>query len=300
MAGYVFNYYRMGANYLLNYPAGGRHLLGWRGLGMPKIDIPGMRAPYTDGLIPLNAATPTWPPSLVAPQVVPVPYVPPREVEIAIGMSAASASAFQTEYAAFIAAMSPYGQLNDYQPSFLKITLPDGSTYRVLTCFCTEVSAPEMDGPAYGVITSTFYAPDPYFTLQWGTAGTPYDTTWATGTNPKTITNPGDAPVWPVIQVFGAAGETIVGLHLTNTTTGAIWSTSQTIAIGATKYIRVFMDRAQMDYYNDATHTDIISTLDTDAEFWLLQKGDNVLQWSSTSGTPSSITVTHIWRYLGI
>jgi len=157
-----------------------------------------------------------------------------------------------------------------------------------------------MDGPCYGIVTATFLAYNPYFYIEWGSGDANLYTDWNTGTNPKTITNIGDAPLWPVILVRGAAGSTIVGLHITNNTTGAIWSTSQTIAIGTANYVVAYMDRAQMSYYNGATKADIISTLDTDAEFWALQKGDNSLQWSTTSGTPSAITVYHPWLYLGI
>lgn len=297
MAGYVFVYWRNNSSYQLNDPSNGRYLLGMRGFGAPNIHYPTMRAPYTDGEVLLGTPA-AWPPNYTYFQPVPQPYTSMREMEIAIGLSAASASAFQTAYAELLAALSPHRQLSSTYPSYLKITLPDTATYRAIGCFCSSVSDPEMDGPAYGRVVITFFAWQPYFVLP---TGADTYTAWATGTNPKTITNSGDAPMWsPQIIVYGAAATTIVNPHITNNTTGKIWSTSQTIAVGTTKYVVAYMDRAQMGYYDGATTTDIISKLDTDAEFWPLQAGDNSLQWSSTSGTPSAIRVYHSWLYLGI
>lgn len=238
-----------------------------------------------------------WPPPFAVDFPTALPYTGPREMELAFHLQAASASALQTAYAALVRAMTPYAPPFQGDTSRLTVTLPDSST-RQIECYCTGVSDMELKGPTNAEVIISFMAPHPFFHQEWGAAGA--STAWATGTNPKTISNTGDVPFWPVIKVMGAAGSTIVGLHLTNTTTGKVWSTSQTIAIGATKYITVYMDRAQADYYDDATNTDIISTMDTDAQFWPMRLGDNALQWSSTSGTPSAITVYHMWYYLGI
>jgi len=150
-------------------------------------------------------------------------------------------------------------------------------------------------------VTITFVAPYPFFRAAADIDASHTD--WATGTNPKTIENIGHAPLWPNIRITGSAASTIVGLHITNNTTGKIFSVSQTIALGTDYGITVYMAKGQIAYWKTgagAFNTDIITKMDTDAEFWALILGDNELQWSSTSGTPSAITVYHPWLYLGI
>lgn len=277
-------------------------LQGMRGFGFYGASVPGFRAPYTNGEIPVGEQW-AYTTSDVAQHPTAIPYLGPREMELSIIIKAATVIALDTAYVAMMAGLTPFYPVteNDKDSFRLRILRPYTGAppeYRDINCWCTGVSDMDMRGRTNAVVNISFYAPDPFFYPEWGSAT--YETAWATATNPKTVTNAGHAAVWPVIKVYGAAGTTIVGLHLTNNTTGKIWSTSQTIAIGATKYIRVLMDRAQMYYYDDATSTDIISTMDTDAEFWSMPVGDNSLQWSSTSGTPSSIVVTHPVPFLGV
>jgi len=298
---YGFTYYHTGATpYSITSTT--QTLQGMRGFGIPSVAVPTFRAPYTNGVTPVGTpmaytATDMYQHPLTA------PYLGPREMELSILIKADTIIALDTAYVAMLAGLTPFYPYtsNDILSYRLRVLRPyTGSPpeYRESSCWCTGVSDIELKGRTNGLVTIGFYAPDPFFYPEFGAAS--FLTSWATATNPKTVTNAGHAPVWPIIKVSGAAGATIVGLHLTNNTTGKIWSTTQTIAIGATKYIRVLMDRAQMYYYDGATSTDIISTMDTDAEFWPMQVGDNALQWSSTSGTPSAITVTHPAPFLGV
>jgi hypothetical protein len=298
---YDFTYYHTGATpYSITSTT--QTLIAMRGFGMPPIEIPGTRAPYANGIIPAGNPMP-YSADDVYQHPHAMPYLGPREMELAIRINAATIIALDTAYVAMVAGLTPYYPITDSDSSSyrLRVLRPyTGSPpeYRLINCWCTGVSDLEMKGRTNAIVNISFFAPDPFFYPSFGDAA--YETGWATGTNPKTVTNAGHADVWPVIKVMGAAGETIVGLHITNNTTGKIWSTSQTIAVGITKYVRVLMDRAQMYYYDGSTSTDIISKMDSDAEFWPLQVGANALQWSSTSGTPSSIEVIHPSPYLAV
>lgn len=282
------------SNYTINNQST-QFLMAMRGFGMPKVEIPVARSPYTDGAALVGTPFTAWPPpwSIDLPAI--TPYTTPREMEIAILIKAATVSALDTAYVTLLQGLTPYAPAAQGDTSSLTITLPDGSTTRQIECFCTGVSDMEMKGRTNAIVTMSFYAANPFFHQAWG-----WWTAWATATNPKTVTNVGHVTYWPVIKIFGDAASNITGLHITNVTTGKIWSTSQTLATGATNYITAYMDRAKMNYYNGATHADIIATLDTDAEFWPLLLGANSLQWSTTLGTPSSITVDHVWYFLGI
>lgn len=276
-------------------------LMGMRGFGFRNAEIPSSRAPFTSGVIPVGepmgysvADGPNHP--LV------VPYLAPREMEITILIKAATVIALDTAYIAMLAGLTPFypyanHDLYSYTLNVIRPYTGALPEYRDINCWCTGVSDMELRGRTNALVDISFYAPSPFFFAEWGTAA--YITDWATGTNPKTVTNVGHAPVWPIIKILGDAAADVVGLHITNNTTGKIWSTSQTIATGAAKYIRVAMDRAMM-YYNDGSDHDIISKMDTDAEFWNMPIGDNALQWSTTSGTPSSIVVTHPALFLGV
>jgi len=272
-------------------------LLSMRGFGAGAISIPTARGPYTDGQTVLGTSFAAWPPPLAVDFPAAMPYTAPRQMEIALLLKAATITALQTAYAGLLRGLTPYAPVFQGDTSYLSVLLPDGATTRVIECYCTGVSDMELKGRTNALVIISFLAPMPFFHQAWGDAAA--STAWSTGTNPVTINNPGDVPFWPVFKVMGRAAGTVAGLHLTNTTTGKIWSTSQTIATGATKYITAYMDRAKMSYYNDATHADIIATLDTDAEFWPLRLGNNVVSFTST-GTPSAITVYHMWYYLGI
>jgi len=298
---YGFVYYHWGASpYSITSTT--QILLGMRGFGFQQVAIPGFRAPYSNGMIIAGQEMP-YTANVVPQHNIPVPYLAPREMEISILIKAASIIALDTAYVAMLAGLSPFYPVtnNDLVSYRLRILRPYTGAlpeYREINCWCTGVSDMELRGRTNAVVNISFYAPDPFFYPEWNTAT--YQTAWATGTNPKTVTNAGHAVVWPDIFVYGSASTTVVGLHLTNNTTSKVWSTSQTIAIGATKYIRVRMDQAKMYYYDGSTSTDIIGTMDTDAEFWSMPVGDNALQWSSTSGTPSSIVVVHPVPFLGV
>jgi hypothetical protein len=291
---YGFTYYHKGAAHY-DITSTTQTLIAMRGFGMPPVEIPGTRAPYSNGIIPAGNPMPyTTSDVFQHPHV--MPYTGPREMELAIRINAATIIALDTAYVAMVAGLTPYYPITDNDVSSFRLLILRPYTgglpeYREINCWCTGISDLEMKGRTNAIVNISFYAPDPFFYPVFGETG--YGTTWATATNPKTVSNSGHAPVWPIIKVSGSASTTIVGLHLTNNTTGKIWSTSQTIAVGATKYIRVLMDRAQMYYYDGSTSTDIIGKMDSDAEFWSMQVGDNALQWSSTSGTPSEIVVSH-------
>ena len=275
--------------------AGTSYVLDWHGFGYQGIEIPMQRGPYMNGAMVIGTPFTAWPPPFAAADwPVAMPYLKPRTMEIALHLMAASHSALQSAYETLCHGLTPYAPVAQGVTSYLEITLPDASV-RDIECYCTGVSDLDWKGPANAEVVLTFLAPSPFFHQQWD-AG--YEE-WNTGTNPKTFTNSGDAPLWPVIRVFGRAGGTVAGLHLYNNTTNKTWSTSQTIATGAANYIAVYMDRAQMDYYNGAANADIITKLDTDAEFWPFIVGSNEIEFAST-GTPSLIAVYHMWYYLGI
>ena len=292
MAGYVLTYYTAAAvSYVLNDNTN-RFLLGMRGFGYPKAELPMQRAPYTNGAMLLGTIA-TIPYLDMQPR--PVPYVGPREMEVAIGIKAASLNAWQTAYRALVLALSPNRAIVASYPHKLSILLPDASTVRDISCFCTAISDPEMDGPLYGQVIVTFLAPEPFFHVPW------VGSSWATATNPKTFTNSGDVPFWPTIAIYGDAAAPVVGIHITNNTTGKVWSSNHNIATGVTNSTDVYMGQAAIGRYEvDVWKEDLISTMDTDAEFWPLELGDNALQWSSTSGTPSVITVWNAWQFLAI
>lgn len=275
-----------------------RILMGMRGFGAGAVSIPMTRGPYTDGAVVVGSPFTTWPPPLAVDWPTAMPYTAPRQMEIALRLNYTSISALQAGYAALLRGVTPYAPVFQGDTSYLSIVLPDGTTTRIIECYCTGVSDMEIKGRTNAMVTLSFLAPSPFFHQAWGAAGA--STSWSTGTNPVTINNPGDAPFWPVIKIMGSAAGVVDNIHITNNTTGKIWSTSQDMSTGADRYITAYMDRAQMDYYNGATNTSIIGKLDTDAEFWPLIIGDNALQWSTTAGTPSAITVYHMWYYLGI
>ena len=77
-------------------------------------------------------------------------------------------------------------------------------------------------------------------------------------------------------------------------------SASQVIAIGADIWVNMLT--GQVFYSTDdwTTQTDIITTMDTDAEFWRMELGDNEIEWTSTSGTPAALLMYHAWNYLAI
>lgn len=283
-------------NYSINSSTD-RYIIAMHGFGPQGIEIPVQRAPYSHGAQVVGTPFPAWPPVLAADFPAAVPYFPPRTMELIVRLNCATTAALQVAYEALVRAVTPFAPVFQGDTSYLYITTPDGLRTRIIECYCTGVSDMEIKGKYHNAfVTLTFFAPIPFFHLPWGDAAS--STAWSTGTNPVTINNPGDAPLWPIFKVFGRAGGTVAGLHLTNNTTGKIWSTSQTIATGATNYIVAYMDRAKMDYYN-GSNADIINTLDTDAEFWPLQIGDNAVQFAST-GTPSAITVYHLWCYNGL
>lgn len=307
VTGYQFTYYNSNwGSYCIapSAPAGTQFLLGMRGFGLPNVEIPMQRAPYTDGATVIGPSF-AWPPTATTELFKPIPYTEPRTMELAVGIEAASAREFQAAYEDMLAGLTPYAPMTTGYPSYLYILLPYASGFdgivREIDCYCTGVSSPEMDGPCYGVVTISFLAPYPFFRAADDIDASHTD--WAPGTNPKTIENVGHAPLWPHIAVVGSAASTIVGLHITNTTTGEVFSINQTIALGTDYSVHIYMEKGQIEYRKTgggAFNTDIITKMDTDAVFWALILGNNVLQWSSTSGTPSAITVYHPWRYLGI
>lgn len=269
-----------------------------RGFGFDGIQIPTQRAPYTDGAALLGTpfTTPGEVLSIDWPKI--TPYFGPRVIEIVLRLTYSSLTNLITGYNSLATYLTPYAPPFKGDTSYLQIAAGwFVSTGRQIECFCTGLSNLDMRGTKDAIVTARFFCPSPFFRQLWADSSS--STTWNTGTNPLSITNTGAAPLWPVIKVFGRAGGTVAGLHLTNNTTGKIWSTSQTIATGAANYITAYMDRAKMEYFDGATTTDIITTLDTDAEFWNMQIGANSLQFSST-GTPSSIVVYHPWYYLTI
>lgn len=302
MASYTFHYYCGAADVAI--VNGTTQLLddnGLRGFGVPRMELAMQRAPYMDGanLLGEYQTAPTalltvqkrWPLAQV--------YMGPREMSIAIICKEAALTTLQTTLKAIIDETTPHLRLAFGVGPYLLITPPAGTPTYYIECWLAEMSDPVyLNYRGAARIILTFVAPTPYFHQEFGVAGNYTDM----DANPDSITNSGQAPLWPDIWVSGSASTTIVGLHLTNVTTGKIWSTTQTIAVGITKKIRVNMLTGEASYTTDGgtSYSDIISKMDTDAEFWSMPVGANSIQWSSTSGTPSTVRIYHAWNYLRI
>lgn len=274
---------------------------GMHGFGMKRVEIPMVRVPGMDGARVIGTV-PTLDPATTIQQAVPVatPYMAPREMSIVIEIEDENLAQWVETYRTMVHNTSPYEVPPATAPGKLLITTPTdgeyGGTVFEIECWCVEWSDGELKGLGGGTIVATFLAPNPFFHLAYGIAN---GTVWSG--NPEVIVNPGDAPIWPDFIVANGGGVPVVGLHLTNNTTGKIWSTSQTIAVGAGNEIRVNMLTGEAFYTTDAwtTQTSILSQMDTDAEFWPMLAGSNSLQWSTTSGTPG-VTVWHAWNYLAV
>lgn len=275
---------------------------GMRGFGMRRVQIPAVRVPGMDGARVIGTV-PTVGYMTSMQQMVPqpIPYSAPREMSLAIEIEDDDLAEWVETNRTMVHNCTPYEVAQATMPGRLLITTPDngeyGGTVYEIECWCVEWSDGELRGLGGGTVVATFWAPNPFFHLAYGEENS---TLW--GGNPQTITNPGDAPIWPSIEIQGSASTTVVGLHLTNNTTGKIWSTSQTMAVGATKFIRVNMLTGEAWYTTDnwATWASLLSKIDTDAEFWEMPVGANELEWSSTSGTPTGLLTLHAWNYLAV
>lgn len=209
-----------------------------------------------------------------------------------------STAEFIEEHAAFVRACNPR------QVSILRVTRPDGSSWRELECrYESGLDAGYERDPAYMMQAAymvEWVAPDPFWRGEPVSAYFPYVTTptlfpgppWVLAPNRTlsnaTITNPGDEDSYPTWRVDGPFTSFTVGIgaavvSLTRTMTAGQW-----ISVDMTPGVLTIKDQAGVDRWDDVTAV----------EFAPIPPGTSNLVTSVVgSAAGSGVTLTFTPRY---
>jgi hypothetical protein len=173
--------------------------------------------------------------------------------------------------------------------TWLKFTTQGGLALQTQVQLNAEIQAPLRGGEVtIGDFRIELIAEDPIFYSQTQTTT---DITFASGSG--TVTNSGNAPVFPTVRVHG----NIQDPSILNSVLGRTVSLSG-ITISAGHYYDINMIEETI---KDETGNNKYNYIDSDDFFWL-SKGDNTITLGGTAGGSGSRKVTFSYRngYLGI
>lgn len=265
---------------------------GLHGFGVIRVEPASARRPYRDGV---------W---RIGP-----PYTPAREMQIALAILANSYSEWVARQRALARAVSAYKNIDEL--GTLRIVAPDGAT-RYIDCWLVEWPDPEMTGPLFGIVTPTFWAPEPWF----------YDPTPETLTialtNPGGITfpitfpitftsttidttcdieNTGDVATWPVVRVNGPGANITIENETTGHKIAFTGGTGLVMANG--DYIDIDMADGTVSWWDDSAGEfyDATEYLSVDSEYWPLERGVNTIHITMTAASTGSMIISYYHRY---
>jgi hypothetical protein len=285
---------------------------GMFGFGMMRLDVAAERMPYEHGVT-----------------VIGEPYLPDREMGIAIGIGDTSHAAWVARDRALRDNCSPFR--DPTKRCTLKVLRPD-DTERRIDAWLVEYSGDsgDMDGPLLGRRVLTYWAPDPAFydptdvvtsfgVSPGGGISFPitFPLTFAAVTDSGGITFPitfpltfsaanlvtreivnyaGSMATWPIVRCYGPADYPLVE----NVTLDKAVQVVQAMESG--DYIDIDMS-AQTATFHDATdnsNTDVTHLITDDTQFWSLRPGDNVIRVAMIGASSGGIRMTYTNRYLAV
>lgn len=231
-------------------------------------------------------------------------FVRPRDVDVPLLVTGASAAALRLRLRDLVTAVDP-----DLGVGILRVDAPDGAR-RELNCMYRAGLELDERGTAGGEtwqkMVAIFHAFDPY----WYDTASVVSTYTLGGPAPSffpffpmmlgasevfsdaTVTNDGDATAWPVWTITGPC----TNLVLRNLTTGKELSLEVTLDDGETVVIDTRPD------YKTVTHSDgsnLYGLLGSGSSMWLLAKGSNAIRIEMTGATEdSAVQLSYRRRYL--
>jgi hypothetical protein len=180
-------------------------------------------------------------------------------------------------------------------PGLMTVTDPQGPTSRAVSI--RNVKVPDDHGRRYFTFSVDMVAPDParYGPVISASTGLPVAGTgypwnavwpadWGSGGDPgrASVTNPGDASTWPLMQVSGGLA---TGVQLVEIITGSTLQLTRPIPLGSV----VYFDARTGRVYIDSATNDITGFL-TRREWWSVPPGaTRIVQFNGlgvVTGTP--------------
>jgi hypothetical protein len=282
-----------GISYVLNDDITARlRWNGLRGFGILRPETLGQRVPYQDGVEALGL------------------YTGPREMRVALDISAATHAARLAYERAMRRNLSPYKDRS--RLGVLTIEDVSNSISRAIACWLTECPDPEETGPFESAILLSFWAPQVFFydpvpmveAVAISGGGLSYPITYpavygATGIDSHIYTdNPGDIEAWPMVRIQATGG---TDPKIENKTTGRKFELDG-VTLGVGDYVDIDMAEATVVMYDaDAgTTASIIEKLSEESEFFPLVCGGNDIHVRLGLATSGSVTLTYYARYLAI
>jgi len=269
---------------------------GLRGFGVPRLELATQRVPYQSGVALLGD-----------------PYMPSREMRVALDVSKATFGARIAWERALRRNLSPFkasGVLGT-----LTVEDTDNAVTRAIDCWMTECPDSEYLGPSVSTVFVGFLAPDPWFydptarveTLAMSGGGVTFPVTFpvtfgATGINGNIYANnPGDIEAWPLVRIQATGGS---NPELENVTTGKTiaLTAGAGITLDVGDYIDIDMAEATVEWYDasvyDAEPEPITELLSDESEFWSIITGGNTIHVTMPGATSGSVMLIYKPRYL--
>jgi hypothetical protein len=283
---------------------------GMFGFGMMRLDVAAERMPYEHGVT-----------------VIGEPYMPPREIGIAIGIGDTSHAAWVARDRALRDNCSPFR--DPTKRCALKVLRPD-DTERRIDAWLVEYSGDsgDMDGPLLGRRVLTYWAPDPAFydptaaVTAFGVSGSgisfsitfpltistaivsgivfpvafPLTFEAANAVAWQVVNYAGTMPTHPIIRCYGPADYPLVQ----NVTLDKQVKVLQAMDSG--DYIDIDMDEQTATFHDatDNSDTDITNLVTDDTQFWHLRPGANSIYATMMGTTSGGIRMTYTNRYLAV
>jgi hypothetical protein len=287
-------------------------LKGMFGFGLMRLDVATERMPYEHGVT-----------------VIGEPYMPAREMGIAIGIGDTSHAAWVARDNALRDNCSPFR--DPTQRCTLKVLRPD-DTERRIGAWLVEYSGDsgDMDGPMLGRRVLTYWAPDPAFydptavvtafgvspggglsfsmtfSLTITAAGDAGGLTWpltfpmfyvaANVTTRQAVSYAGTMPTYPVVRCYGPADYPIIE----NVTLDKAVQVVQAMATG--DWIDVDMSEQTATFHDttDNSDTDATNLVTDDTQFWHLRPGENTIRVAMNGASSGGVRMTYTKKYLAV
>jgi hypothetical protein len=285
---------------------------GMFGFGLMRLDVAAERMPYEHGVT-----------------VIGEPYMPAREMSIAIGIGDTSHAAWVARDNALRDNCSPFR--DPTQRCVLKVLRPDGNERRI-DAWLVEYSGDtgDMNGPMLGRRVLTYWAPDPTFydpvavTESFGVqpgggwsfsftfpltltaADDSGGVTWplefpfsfdaANVTTRQAIIYAGTMPTFPVIRCYGPADHP----RVESVTLDKLAQVVQEMESG--DYIDIDMSALSATFHDatDNSDTDVTNQITDTTQFWSLRPGANTIRVTMMGAGNGGVLMTYTKRYLAV